>query len=272
MVRSMLSEKKLPKTFWPEAVNWTMHILNRSPTLAVKNMNLKEAWSGVKPLIEHFRVFDCISHVHVPDIKRTKLEDKSEVESEDGSSAEEVGVVSPNLVDEESSPSSNEGRVRRPPVWMRDYEMGEGLSEEEDETNLALFASGDPFYFEEAVKSAKWRAAMDSEIKSIEKNDTWVLIDLPVGAKKVGVKWIYKTKLNEHGELDLIHFVPDLLGLGMDLLLALLRSFRSTFKSAICIAVLLDIKVTFLPTIDKSNHKLVAKTMYEVHYIDLDDR
>nr|CAN76379.1 hypothetical protein VITISV_017862 [Vitis vinifera] len=38
MVRSMLSKKKLPKTFWPEAVNWTVYILNRSPTLAVKNM------------------------------------------------------------------------------------------------------------------------------------------------------------------------------------------------------------------------------------------
>ncbi|KAL6321197.1 hypothetical protein AAG906_015541 [Vitis piasezkii] len=46
----------------------------------------------------------------------------------------------------------------------------------------------------------------------------------------------------------------------------------STLKSAICIAVLLDIKVTFLPAIDKSNHKLVAKAMYEVRYIDLDDR
>uniref|UniRef100_F6H809 Uncharacterized protein n=1 Tax=Vitis vinifera TaxID=29760 RepID=F6H809_VITVI len=46
----------------------------------------------------------------------------------------------------------------------------------------------------------------------------------------------------------------------------------STFKSAICIAILLDIKVTFLPAIDKSNHKLVAKAMYEVRYIDLDDR
>ena len=35
MVRSMISEKKLPKTFWLEAVNWTVHILNRSPTLVV---------------------------------------------------------------------------------------------------------------------------------------------------------------------------------------------------------------------------------------------
>ena len=28
MVRSMLSLKKIPKTFWPEVVNWTGHVLN----------------------------------------------------------------------------------------------------------------------------------------------------------------------------------------------------------------------------------------------------
>ena len=42
---------------------------------------------------------------------------------------------------------------------------------------------------------------MDSEMKSIEKNKTWVLTDLPTGAKKIGVKWVYKTKLNENGDL-----------------------------------------------------------------------
>jgi len=34
-------------------------------------------WSGVKLFVAHFRVFGCISHVHVPDSKRTKLDDKS---------------------------------------------------------------------------------------------------------------------------------------------------------------------------------------------------
>ena len=43
---------------------------------------------------------------------------------------------------------------------------------------------------------------MDEEIKSIEKNQTWNLVVLPAGAKKIGVKWIYKTKLNESGEVD----------------------------------------------------------------------
>ena len=51
--------------------------MNRSPTLEVKNKTLEEAWSGVMPLVEHFRVFRCMSHVHVLDNKRTKLDDKS---------------------------------------------------------------------------------------------------------------------------------------------------------------------------------------------------
>lgn len=43
---------------------------------------------------------------------------------------------------------------------------------------------------------------MDAEIRSIEKNETWSLTELPAGAKKIGVKWIYKTKLNEFSEVD----------------------------------------------------------------------
>ena len=43
----------------------------------------------------------------------------------------------------------------------------------------------DPVNFEGAVKSPKWRLAMDEEIKSIEKNQTWNLVVVPVGAKKI---------------------------------------------------------------------------------------
>ncbi|KAM1716757.1 hypothetical protein ACFX11_024686 [Malus domestica] len=77
MVRSMLSEKKIPKTFWLEATNWIVHVLNRSPTLAVKNKTPEEAWNGRKPSVEHLRVFGCIFYAHVLDSKRIKLDDKS---------------------------------------------------------------------------------------------------------------------------------------------------------------------------------------------------
>ena len=38
-----------PKEFWPEAVVWSVHILNRSPTFSVRDMTPKEVWSGRKP-------------------------------------------------------------------------------------------------------------------------------------------------------------------------------------------------------------------------------
>ncbi|CAL5368351.1 unnamed protein product [Camellia sinensis] len=43
---------------------------------------------------------------------------------------------------------------------------------------------------------------MDEEIAAIEKNNTWELTDLPKGQKSIGVKWVYKTKLNQGGEVD----------------------------------------------------------------------
>ncbi|MCH83491.1 hypothetical protein A2U01_0020754, partial [Trifolium medium] len=77
MVRCMLGEKNVPKNFWPEAVNWSVHILNRCPIFAVKDMTLEEAWSGNKPSVRHFKVFGCIAYVHIPDNLRKKLDDKS---------------------------------------------------------------------------------------------------------------------------------------------------------------------------------------------------
>lgn len=77
MVRSMMVKRGIPKTFWAEAVNWSVHVLNRSPTLAVKNITPQEAWSEVRPSVDHFRVFGCRAYAHVPNEKRTKLDDKS---------------------------------------------------------------------------------------------------------------------------------------------------------------------------------------------------
>ncbi|KAL0405993.1 UNVERIFIED_CONTAM: Retrovirus-related Pol polyprotein from transposon TNT 1-94 [Sesamum latifolium] len=277
LVRSMLSEKKVPKTFWPEAVKWAVHVLNHSPTLAVKDKTPEEAWSGLKPSVQHFKIFGCVAYVHIPDSSRTKLDEKSlrcvllriseeskayrlydpisrriitsrdvvfeesenwvwdkehesailcELEWEDDAEVvtreddaeivtEEPSVEDDTVESEESlvtnqeTSSHVEGRRRKPSTWLKYYVSGECLSDEETAFYLALFAlytadatSADPLTFEEAVKSEKWRNAMDAEIEAIEKNGTWELIDRPKGAKTVGVKWVYKTKFNEKGEVD----------------------------------------------------------------------
>jgi hypothetical protein len=43
---------------------------------------------------------------------------------------------------------------------------------------------------------------MNQEIDSIEKNKTWDLVDLPTHKKSIGVKCVYKTKLNEKGQIE----------------------------------------------------------------------
>jgi transposase InsO family protein len=292
MVRSMLLEKQIPKSFWPEAVNWAVHVLNRSPTLAVKNKTPAEAWNGIKPSVAHFRVFGCISHVHVPDHRRVKLDAKSlkcvflgvsenskayrlfnpisqkiiisrdvvfeedqqwnwddipkpitaaelaweatenedespivaeSVENESTQSIfqEEPSHVIVATMDEngtahasvEANSSANspcaettiaEGRTRRRPAWLTDYETDHSFFAATDVNmaHLALFTNSDPTTFEEAVKSENWRLAMNQEIAAIKKNETWELTNLRVGGKTVGVKWIFKTKLNELGEVD----------------------------------------------------------------------
>jgi len=96
-------------------------------------------------------------------------------------------------------------RQRQTPVWMKDYVIGNSgfIVAEDGEDIVAMFmASEDPDCFEEAVQEEVWRKAMESKIASIEENNTWELMELPEGAKVIGVKWIFKTKLNEKGEVE----------------------------------------------------------------------
>ena len=67
-------------------------------------------------------------------------------------------------------------------------------------SNFSLF-SYDPLYFDEAIKEDKWIKAMDEEIDSIERNNTWELMDLLKGKEYIGVKRVYKTKFDAKGEI-----------------------------------------------------------------------
>jgi hypothetical protein len=67
--------------------------------------------------------------------------------------------------------------------------------------DFAFLTQADPIYFEEAIKEDKWIAAMDEEIQSIEKNETWDLVEVPKGKDVTGVKWVYKTKYNVDGKV-----------------------------------------------------------------------
>lgn len=63
----------------------------------------------------------------------------------------------------------------------------------------------EPATYREAVaskESAPWTIAMNEEIESLHKNQTWELVKPPKGKKIVGCKWVFKRKEGISGEED----------------------------------------------------------------------
>ncbi|KAL4388598.1 hypothetical protein GQ457_09G027370 [Hibiscus cannabinus] len=65
--------------------------------------------------------------------------------------------------------------------------------------NVAIL---EPTSYQEAAKFVEWKEAMHEEIRMISKNDTWKLVDKPKNKKVIGVKWVYRVKLNSDGSIN----------------------------------------------------------------------
>ncbi|GKG42030.1 ribonuclease H-like domain, reverse transcriptase, RNA-dependent DNA polymerase, partial [Tanacetum coccineum] len=55
--------------------------------------------------------------------------------------------------------------------------------------------------YKEASTDKKWIEAMEIELDSINKNNTWTLTTLPPDQKAIGLKWVYKTKRDAEGKI-----------------------------------------------------------------------
>ena len=61
----------------------------------------------------------------------------------------------------------------------------------------------EPENFKQAMDSKdkwKWLSAMEDEMTSLKKNNTWVLVQRPAGKRLVGCKWIFKLKEGVSGD------------------------------------------------------------------------
>ena len=95
-----------------------------------------------------------------------------------------------------------------PPVRRSQRDRKKAISEDyvtymsEDVNDIGKVE--DPTSYKEAIKSmnsSKWQVAMEDELKSMSSNDVWDLVEIPKGAKRVGCKWVYKTKFDSKGNV-----------------------------------------------------------------------
>ncbi|CAI7880275.1 unnamed protein product [Closterium sp. NIES-53] len=86
-----------------------------------------------------------------------------------------------------------------------------GDDEESDykECAFAFFSPmempGESATLKEALESSdaeEWKKAMESELKSIEENGTWELVELPEGRKAIMSKWLFKIKSDADGKIE----------------------------------------------------------------------
>ena len=75
--RSMRLHSGLPKSFWAEAVNTAVHLINRGPSSPLEERIPKEVWSGKKVDLSYLKVFGCTAFVHVDAAARSNLDAKA---------------------------------------------------------------------------------------------------------------------------------------------------------------------------------------------------
>ncbi|KAL8104724.1 hypothetical protein AgCh_028795 [Apium graveolens] len=73
-------------------------------------------------------------------------------------------------------------------------EIYDETEEVEVENELPLLGIDEPLNYTEVVGEKEWEMVMKNEIKAIEKNRTWKLVELPPDSKSIGLKWVFKLK------------------------------------------------------------------------------
>ncbi|CAI7778731.1 unnamed protein product [Closterium sp. NIES-53] len=87
--------------------------------------------------------------------------------------------------------------------------FGDDEESDYDECAFVCFSPvempGEPTTLKEALESSdaeEWKKAMESELKSIEENGTWELVELPEGRKEITSKWLFKIKSDADGKIE----------------------------------------------------------------------
>ena len=85
---------------------------------------------------------------------------------------------------------------------MNNYVSNHHLSESNKSFVNQLSTIAIPNNVQEALADSRWKATMNEEMKSLQKNETWELVECPPGKKPVGCRWIYIVKYKAYGSIE----------------------------------------------------------------------
>nr|GEZ00561.1 hypothetical protein [Tanacetum cinerariifolium] len=173
MVRSMMSQTTLPKSFWDYALETAARILNMVPN---KKRDTLTKPDKLKP-----RSIKCIfvgypketmgySFYYLPENKV---------------------LVAQNAEFLENSLINQEANCMCLYIDAEEHELGD---------------IGEPANYKATLldpESEKWLNVMNVEMQSMKDNEVWVLVELPPNGKTVGSKWLFKKKTDMDGNVHI---------------------------------------------------------------------
>nr|GEZ67019.1 hypothetical protein [Tanacetum cinerariifolium] len=203
MVRSMMSQTTLPKSFWDYALETAARILNMVPTKKVEKTPYEETMGYYfyyppenKVLVA--RNVEFIENSLITQEASRSLEDLEIIQEDTHPSIDtSLNHKEDDLeIDEPQSdivPIHRSTRTRHAPDRMCLY-----IDAEEHE----LGDLGEPTNYKAALldpESEKWLNDMNVKMQSMKDNEVWVLVELPPNGKTVGSKWLFKKKTDMDG-------------------------------------------------------------------------
>ncbi|KAJ9557065.1 hypothetical protein OSB04_011679 [Centaurea solstitialis] len=224
----MLIEAHLPIQFWAEAVNTACYIQNRSLIVKRFKKTTYELIRGRKPNIEYFHIFGCNCYIKndintlgkfdtkaddgflvgysiiskayrdppvysvVPITQVAPTTSQEDIPPTSGSSEAAPLIADPPQLDAVAEESSSTVAAEPPqavPQSLKNHPIDQVLGD--PSTGVKTRHQGSNHYL--------FVSAMQEELAEFERNLVWILVHRPSRKTIVGLKWIFRNKLDEHG-------------------------------------------------------------------------
>lgn len=135
--------------------------------------------------------------MYIPNIETTReITDTEEEEEKPNDSCHEE--VESEVEDNTTDLLETQKRKRNPPKYLEDYDTTYFAM------NVESYVENLPQTLEECQMrpdSNHWKEAIESEMESLIKNDTWTLVRRPENAKIISCRWLFKVKRDENGDI-----------------------------------------------------------------------
>ncbi|GKF11440.1 retrotransposon protein, putative, ty1-copia subclass [Tanacetum coccineum] len=193
MVRSMMSQTTLPKSFWDYALEIAARILNMVLTKKVDKTPY-EIWHGQAPRLYIFVGYpkEIMGYSFYNPFKNKVFV------------ARNAEFFENDLIDLKASGSVEDLELIQEEDTNPSLDTSLNHEEDDQEINEPQRDLGEPTNYKAALldpESKKWLNAMNVDLQSMKDNDVWVLVDLPPNVRTVGSKWLFKKKTDMDGAI-----------------------------------------------------------------------